>query len=176
VAQGVRTHAPHAHVAIALIDDAALAFVFDVGQRQLFAQDARQLVERDLDLQRVLAGALARLLALTGLRLALAKRIPRVALALSHATLLVAVAKARDVDLRNRNGNYILALAAQQLTLGDVLAQILADFTANDMAEAPVILVDLQGHATPVYPHGSVGGSKMLGAAQGASSAPGQKR
>ena len=56
-----------------------------------------------------------------------------------------------------------LPLPAEQLALRDVLAQVLADFAAHDVAEAPVILVDLQGHAAPVYPPLRRGRTKYLG-------------
>src|ERR1019366_8687212 len=63
VPQRLGPHAADARVAVFLVDDLALALVFDVGELELFAQDRRELVERDVDLERVLAGRRARLLA-----------------------------------------------------------------------------------------------------------------
>ncbi len=59
VTQRFGTDAADARVAILGGDDAALALVLDRGQLQLFAQDVGQLVERDVDLEHVLAGVLA---------------------------------------------------------------------------------------------------------------------
>jgi hypothetical protein len=105
-------HAPHADVAILLIDDLALALVEDVRELQLLAEDLRELVERDLGLERVLALVLAGLaLAVAVLALFAADRIALVTLALTHAAaLLVGVAEARDVDLRDGDGHDVLPL------------------------------------------------------------------
>ena len=50
-----------------LSDDLLLALALDVGQLELLAEDGRQLVERDVDLEGVLALALAGLLPVPGL-------------------------------------------------------------------------------------------------------------
>ena len=108
------------------------------GQRELLAEDGRQLVERDVDLERVLALALPRLLAALALLLALATAdgVARVAVALARtALLLVAEAEARDVDLRDRDRDEVLALPADELALRDVLAEVLADLAPDDRAE-----------------------------------------
>src|SRR5690606_30453849 len=99
---------------------------------------------RDVDLERVLAGALPGLLAVTALlALLAADRIARLAVSLARAALLlVAEAEARDVDLRERDRDEILALPPDELALRDVLPEVLADLAAHDGAEAGVILID----------------------------------
>src|SRR4029078_3576981 len=52
----------------------------------------------------------------------------------------------RPVDLRKRNRNQILPLAPDQLALRDVLAQVLLDLPANDVAEAAMVWIDSQRH------------------------------
>src|SRR5579859_3644107 len=64
VAQRLGADAADARVAVLRVDDLALALVLDVRELELLAQDGRKLVERDVHLQRVLAGSRARLLAL----------------------------------------------------------------------------------------------------------------
>ena len=95
----------------------------------------------------MIAGAIARLLALPRLLLALAERVADLTLALPDAALLlVAVLEVRDVDLRQRDRDRVLALLRDHLALRDVLAQVLFDLAANDLAEASVIEVDLLRH------------------------------
>ena len=60
VAERLGADAADAGVAILRVDDLALALVLDVGQLELLAEDRGELVERDVDLEHVLAGALAR--------------------------------------------------------------------------------------------------------------------
>jgi len=73
--------------------------------------------------------------------------IARVTVPLADAALLlVAEAEARDVDLRDRDRDEILALPPHELALRDVLAEVLADLAADDGPEARVILVDFEGH------------------------------
>ena len=148
VTQRVRADLAQADVTIALAGDAALALVFDARQLELFAQNLRQVFEADVDLEHVLAGAAAGF-ALPALLIArLTERIPRLALTLRNAaTLLVGEAKARNVDLRDRDGDELFALFAEQLALGDKAPQVLPDFAANDLLEARVVLVNPQGHA-----------------------------
>src|SRR4029077_8741208 len=108
-------------IAVLLTDDALLALGLDVGQLQLLAEDLRQLLERQLDLQRVLALLVARLARPVLARLALAQRVADLALPLPYAALVLAAeAEARHVDLRQRDRHHVLALAPDQLALRDV--------------------------------------------------------
>ncbi len=110
--------APQAGVAILLVDQLALALVLDVGQLELLAEDRGELVERHVDFDDVLPRALARLLAAVALALFAADRVARLAVALPRAALLfVAVAKMRNVDLRNRDRDEVLALSPDELAL-----------------------------------------------------------
>jgi hypothetical protein len=74
------------------------------------------------------------------LGLTLADDVARVAVALPHAArLLLPVAEMGDVDLRQGNRHQLLAALAHHLALGDVLAQVLLDLAAHDLAEAAVV-------------------------------------
>ena len=147
------TRASCSSVDIPLVDDRALALVLDVGERELLSEDVRQLVESELYFQGMIAGLIARLLAISfTVLLAPRERIARVPIALRNASLLlVAKAQLRDVDVGNWNRDDVFPLAAEQLASGDVLAQILPNPTANDVAEPGMILVDAQRH--PLLPH-----------------------
>src|SRR5207247_1985635 len=73
--------------------------------------------------------------------------IPYVAVALPDAPLLlVAEPEAGNVDLRNRDRYEILPFSADELAVGDVLAEVLADFAPNDVPEPRVVLIDLEAH------------------------------
>jgi len=101
----------------------------------------------------VVAGAIAGL-ALPGLLLALPERIADVTVALPDpALLLVAVLEVRDVDTRDRDRDGILALARDHLALGDVLAEVLLDLAADDLAEPAVVEIDLLRHPIPLEHH-----------------------
>src|SRR5690606_22845260 len=77
-----------------------------------------------------------------------AERIALLAVALPDAALLlVPVAQLGDVDLRDRDGHDVLALLPDQLSLRDVLAEVLPYATTDDLLEPPVVLVDAEGHA-----------------------------
>ena len=52
VAQRLGADAADAGVAVLRVDDLALALVLDVGELELLAEDGRELVERDVDLER----------------------------------------------------------------------------------------------------------------------------
>ena len=58
----------------------------------------------------------------------------------------VAEAEVRHVDLRDRDADEVLALLADHLALRDVLPQVLLDLAADDLAEAEVILFDVENH------------------------------
>ena len=115
---------------------------------QLLAEDLREVVEGDLDLERVLALLLARLALAVGVTLlAAVEGVALVALALTDAArLLVAEAKLGDVDLRHGDRHGVFALPAEQLAVRDVFAQVLPYAPLDDVAEARVILIDVEGH------------------------------
>src|SRR5207245_872375 len=104
----------------------------------LLAQHAGQLVEAVLRRQDVAAALRAgrAVHALAGL-----------AVALAHAArLLGAEAEAGDLDLGKRDGDDVLALAADQLALGQVLPEFLLDDAAHDLTEPLDVPVDLAKH------------------------------
>ena len=69
------------------------------------------------------------------------------ALSLSHtAGPAGVVAKRRDLDLGNGDRNEVLAAPADELTAGDVLFQIAADGTTDDLLEAVLVALDAEDH------------------------------
>src|SRR6478672_10389288 len=69
------------------------------------------------------------------------------AFTLAHAAAAVlAIAKMRHVELRQRNADEIVALAADHLAVGDVFPQVLAYFPANDLFEPRRVAVDFHYH------------------------------
>src|SRR5207244_13284518 len=106
----------NARITIFFGDDALLALGLDARQPQFLAEDRRQLLHRDVDLEQVLARLVAGL-ALARLRLA-TEDVARLPVALRDAArLLRAEAEVRDVDLRQRDGDDVLALLAAHLAL-----------------------------------------------------------
>src|SRR5205085_2035185 len=113
-----------------------LAARLDVGQLELLAEDLRELGELDVDLEEVLARSVARARALAGLAVA-ADRLADLAVSLADAALLLrAVLEAGELDLREGDRDEVLALLPEELSLGDVLAQLLLDLPAHDLHEA----------------------------------------
>src|SRR5262249_7169416 len=90
-------------VLILLLDDFGLAFGLDVGQLELLAENRSQLVEADIDFQKVPAAGVAAGLAAAVLRIAaLGDRLAFVAVALADATgAVVAEAEMGHVELRH---------------------------------------------------------------------------
>src|SRR6185436_11186476 len=69
------------------------------------------------------------------------------AVALADAAgFLAAEAEARDLDLGKGNGDDVLALASDQLALGQVLPEFLLDHAADDLAEPLHVAIDLAQH------------------------------
>ena len=138
---------PDADVFVLLRDDPLLALGLDARELQLLAHDLRQLLQRQLDLQRVFARLIAGLARPVGVRIALAQAVAHVALPLPHAAaILAAEPEARPVDLRQRDRDQVLALPPDQLALRDVLAQVLLDLPAHDVAEAAMVRVYPKSH------------------------------
>jgi hypothetical protein len=136
-----------ADVFVLLRDDPLLALGLDARELQLLTHDLRQLLKRQLDLQRVLAGLIAGPARTVGVRIALAQAVADVARPLSHAPpILAAEPKPRPVDLGQRDRDQILSLPPDQLALRDVLAQVLLDLPAHDVAETAMVGIDSQRH------------------------------
>jgi len=78
---------------------------------------------------------------------ALADGSPRLAFALPDAAHLAASElKAREIDLRDRNTDVVLPLLANHLALADVLAQVLLNFTLNDLLKTQMVSFDACDH------------------------------
>jgi hypothetical protein len=138
VAQALRAHAAHVRVLDLLDGDRAPPARRDARQLQLLAEDRSQLVQRDLDLQHVLARQEARLAA---------ERRAEVPLALADPSHLArAEAEAGDLDLRQRDRDEVPPLAADELALRHVLPEVLLDRAAHDLLEPLHVAVDLPEH------------------------------
>src|SRR5690606_16536229 len=145
VSQGLGPDTPDAGVAILGADDLALALVLDVGELQLLAQDVGELVEGDVDLQDVLALALARLPRARLVAFLSSDRISSLPVPLPHPALLLRPeGEARDLDVGDRDGDQILAFTTNHLPVGGVLAQVLADAAPHDGGEPRGIAVNRQ--------------------------------
>src|SRR5262249_11124995 len=89
-------------------------------------------------------------LACPRLSIALADDVAGLPLPLPHAALLlVAVAEMRNVDLRQRNRHTARAFARHHLAVADVLAQVLFDLAADDLAETSMIEINFLTHRSP---------------------------
>src|SRR5262249_7502454 len=116
VTQRLRAGRADARVLVLPRDDLLGALGLDARQLELLAHDLGELLQRDLDVEQVIARAVARLLALPRLLLALPERIADLAVALADAALLlVAVLEVRDLDLRDRDRDRVLALLRDHL-------------------------------------------------------------
>src|SRR5262249_24707813 len=104
--------------------------------------------DRDIDLDHMLPRLRAGL-ALALLRIAQADRVAYIAVALADAAaLLGAVAKLRQIDLRQRDRDILAPLAADHHALRHVLAQILFDLAPHDLAEAVEVTFDTSNRHT----------------------------
>src|SRR5687767_12886358 len=71
----------------------------------------------------------------------------RLAITLSNSTSTVMpVPKMRDIQLRQRDADQVLALTADQLAVGHILPQIFANFPPHDFSEASSVAIDLHRH------------------------------
>src|SRR5262249_60898739 len=92
-----------AGVAILHVLDAVLSFGHDARELQLFAEHLRELLHRDVDLEHMVAGVVAR--ALAGLDLSGLEDVADLAVALAGPTgVFVSELEARQLDRRERNG------------------------------------------------------------------------
>src|SRR5262249_49963811 len=128
-------------------DDIGAALGRDPGQFEPFAENLRELVERQLDLEDVMPGSIARLsLALLPLTRA-ANRGADVAWALSDpAAVLGPVAEFGNIDLRQWDGDQLAPGLADHLAVRDVLSQVGLDLPADDLLETVGIPLDFSHH------------------------------
>jgi len=63
----------------------------------------------------------------------------------------VAELEARDVDLGDRYRYEILAFSADELSVRDVLAEVLSNLASDDVPESRMVLVDLEAHRASSY-------------------------
>src|SRR5690606_20225734 len=85
------------------------------------------------------------------LPLPLAHAVPLLAVAHADAGGVVAVAEVGQLDLVNRDADEVLPLLADELPLGEELAQVVTDASLDDLAEALVVFFDIQDHGvTPI--------------------------
>ena len=85
-------------------------------------------------------------------RLALADDVAFLAVARADALRVVAVAEVRQLDAADGDADQVLAFLADQLALGEELAQVLPDPSLDDLAEALVIFFDLEDHVVARQP------------------------
>src|SRR5262245_26007753 len=81
--------------------------------------------------------------ALALLRVALADRVADIPVALANAAaLLAAIAKLRQIDLRQWDRDILAALPTDHLALRHIFAQVFLNFAPHDLAEAVQITFD----------------------------------
>ena len=86
-------------------------------------------------------------LALTWLNIARLKNIADIGFVLPDtAGITVAEVKMRQLDLRDRNRDLIVALLPNHFSLRNILAQVVLDLAANDFSKTRVALFYLQCH------------------------------
>ena len=106
-----------------------------------------EFVDRQFGFANVLAGLIAGLAFAVFLIAAAADRLSDFAFPLADAAgAFVAVAEVRNLDVRHGDADDFASLAAEDFAVGDVLLEILADLTADDLLEALVIAVNGSGH------------------------------
>src|SRR4051794_35879510 len=144
VAERVGADLADAAVLVALGRDPVLALGLDPGELQLLGQDLGQLVQRQVHLHQVLALLGAAL----GAALALADDVALLAVPGADAGGVVAVPEMRQLDPPDRDADQVLALLADQLPLGEELAEVLPDPALHDLPEPLMIFFDLEDHET----------------------------
>src|SRR4051812_10179084 len=104
-------HAPHAAISALNLLDLVVAFRLNARQLQLIAQHGGKLLQRNFDLQHMSARIAAGLAGT--IALALRNLISLLAVALTNAArAILAVAKVRHVELRQRNADEIAPFTA----------------------------------------------------------------
>jgi hypothetical protein len=107
---------------------------------EFFAEDVGEFLQRDIDFHEVLAGLGATLagFAITGL----ADGVALVALARADTTVVIAITEVGDINAVDGDGDEVFAFFADEFTAGDELAEVGADASFDDLAEALVVLFD----------------------------------
>ena len=147
VAQRLGAGGRDAGVLDARRDDPVLALRLDAGEGELLAEDVGELLERDVHLEDVLPLALAGLSRCPGCPSPGESGSPGSPSPWPTPPCeLLAEAEVRDVDGRDGDGDEVLPLLADHLSLLDVLLEVALDAAADDVAEARVVLLDFQGH------------------------------
>src|SRR5687767_8733777 len=81
------------------------------------------------------------------LRIAWSQWLPDVPLPLADTACLMRVeTEAGQINPGHRNAYNVLAFAADELALSDVLLQFLLDLASNDLFEATMVLFDFRDH------------------------------
>src|SRR5664279_1113648 len=116
VTQRLRADRANAGVLVFVRDDLLGALGLDPRELELLAHDLGELLHAELDVEQVIARAIASLVTRARLFFALAERVAGLARTLADAALLlVAVLEPRDVDRRNRDRKRVLALLRDHL-------------------------------------------------------------
>src|SRR5262249_5640075 len=128
VAERFRAGAADAGILRLFLLDVGFALRLDARQFKLIAQDGREIIQGNFACEDVLAGVPAGLAGAFFL-FAGAKRRADFAVTLSDAAgAVLAVAKVRNVQLRDGDTDQVPPLAADHLALRDVLPEVLPDF------------------------------------------------
>ena len=76
---------------------------------------------------------------------------------MTHATHTTGViAKRRELDLGNGDGNVVFAPATDELAAGNVALQISTDGTTNDLLEPVLISLDIENHSDALFEAGAL--------------------
>src|SRR5262249_25276056 len=131
-------------VVIALRFQTGAAFGLDARKLELFGEDLRQLFHREIDFEDVRARSVAGLTGAVFVNVARRERCTRLAFPLANSSCIAAAeAEVRHFDLRDRNADKILPLLTDQLSLRDVLLQVLLDLAPDDLPKTKIILLDV---------------------------------
>ncbi len=128
--------------------DVGFALGLDARQFQFVAEDGGQFFERHFDFENVRAGIAACFsFAVPFLSAAAGDRLADFAVSLPDAAgAVLAIAEMRHIELRQRNADQIAPFTADHLAVRNVFTQVLANFPPHNLAEAAMIVVDVEGH------------------------------
>jgi hypothetical protein len=119
----------------------------DARQGQFLAEDVREFLKREIDLEDVAAGLIPR--APLAFPLRLRQRLPRLTFALADAArVLAAVAELRQLDARDGDADEVAPFFADHFTARDVLGKVAFDLAAHDLAKALMITFDFLSHGS----------------------------